>query len=120
MHVAMITSKTHSILDYLTVLLFAIAPSLFALSETGAAIAYTLAVVHLAMTLLTAFSMGFIRVIPFHLHGYVELGVGLVLAVGPWVAGNFLTETDQLFFSIIGGVILLVWLMTTYKSPLAD
>lgn len=116
----MITSKTHGILDYLTILIFAVAPSLFALSETGGATAYTLAVVHLMMTILTAFSTGFIRVIPFHLHGYVELVVGLMLAVGPWVAGNFLTETDQLFFSVMGGVILLIWLMTTYKSPLAE
>ena len=116
----MISSKTHGILDYITVLIFALAPSLFSLSETGVAIAYTLAVVHLLMTILTGFSLGIIKVIPFKFHGYVELIVGLVLAIGPWLAGNILTETDQLFFSVVGAIILLVWLMTTYKSPLAE
>lgn len=116
----MITSKTHGILDYITVLIFAVAPSLINLSEIGTALAYTLAVVHLLMTFFTGFSMGFIKIIPFYLHGYVELVVGLVLAIGPWIAGNLIPETDQIFFSVVGGMILLVWLMTTYKSPLAD
>ena len=115
----MISSKTHGILDYITVLLFALAPSLFALSETGTTIAYTLAVVHLLMTLFTGFSMGLIRVIPFYVHGYVELIVGLVLAIMPWLV-DFLSHTDQLFFSIIGGIILLVWILTSYKSPLKE
>jgi len=115
----MITSKMHGVLDYVTVVIFALSPSLFALSETGTTIAYTLAVVHLLMTLLTAFSLGLIKVIPFQYHGYVELVVGLVLAVGPWLV-SFLSHTDQLYFSVMGGVILLVWLLTTYKSPLKD
>lgn len=116
----MITSKIHGVLDYVTVLIFALSPSLFALSETGATIAYTLAVVHLLMTILTAFSMGVIKVIPFQFHGYVELVVGLTLAIGPWLINDLLSSTDQLYFSVMGGVILLVWLLTTYKSPLKD
>jgi hypothetical protein len=115
----MITSKVHGVLDYVTVLVFALSPSLFALSETGTTIAYSLAVIHLLMTILTAFSMGLIKIIPFQIHGYVELIVGLVLAIAPWLV-DFLTHTDQWYFSIMGGVILLVWLLTTYKSPLKE
>lgn len=115
----MITSKMHGVLDYVTVLIFALSPSLFNLSETGATIAYGLAVIHLLMTVLTAFSMGLVKVIPFQQHGYVELIVGAVLAIIPWIV-DFLSATDQLYFSIMGGVILVVWLLTTYKSPLKE
>ncbi len=114
----MITSKMHGVLDYITVLIFALSPSLFNLSEVGTTIAYTLAVVHLLMTLLTGFSMGIIKMIPFQYHGYVEFAVGVILAVAPWFLTNILSYTDQLYFSVMGGVIFLVWLLTTYKSPL--
>lgn len=64
----MITSRVHGILDYITVLIFVLAPSLFSLSEAGTVLAYILAVVHLLMTIFTAFSSGFISLIPFQLH----------------------------------------------------
>ncbi len=113
----MISPKIHGILDYVTVIIFAIAPALFNLSETGAVIAYILAAVHLFMTVLTDFPPGLIKVIPFKFHGYIELLVGIVLAIVPWVV-NFISETGQLFFSIIGVVILLVFSLTNYKSLL--
>ena len=114
----MITSRVHGILDYITVLIFALAPSLFTLSEAGALLAYTLAIVHLLMTILTGFSSGLIKIIPFQFHGYVELIVGLLLAIAPWIIGEFFSSTGQLFFSIMGVIILIVWGATSYKNPL--
>ena len=116
----MINSRIHGILDYITVLFFALAPSLFALSETGATISYVLAIVHLLMTLVTGFSMSLIKVIPYRIHGFVEYAVGIVLLVVPWLLQDIFTTTDQYFFSIVGAVILLVAILSTYKSPLHD
>jgi hypothetical protein len=114
----MITSRAHGILDYLTVLIFALAPTLLTLSEMATILAYTLAAVHLLMTLFTGFSLSLIKIIPFQIHGYVELIVGLILAVGPWLTGGFFSPTGQLFFGVMGIVILIVWTLTTYKNPL--
>lgn len=116
----MLTTRMHGLFDYFVVLIFALAPSLLPLSFYGTVVAYTLALVHLLMTLLTGYPAGVIRLIPLQLHGYVELTAGLVLAVGPWVAGNLINPTDQLFFSVAGVVILAVWLITPFRSPLHD
>lgn len=113
-----LTSKIHGILDYLTSLFFLAAPTLFNLSETGTYLAYTLAVVHFLMTVLTGFSMGWIRVVPFTLHGNVELLVSIVLVVVPLLLPDFFGNTDRVLFSACGIAIFIVWLLTQYKSPI--
>lgn len=112
----MLSPKIHGWLDYITVLFFALAPSIFALSETAAVISYVLAVVHLLMTLITAFPLSVKGWIQFRVHGYVELIVSLVLLIGPWLLSDLFTQTDQVFFTICGAVILIVYLLTSYKS----
>src|ERR1700677_3641018 len=52
------------------------------LTGTAALISYALAVIHLAMTVLTDMPLGVIKVIPLKLHALVELVVGPVLVVG--------------------------------------
>ncbi len=48
-----ISSEAHAALDYLTVAIFALAPSVIGLTGASAIISYLLAVVHLSMTLAT-------------------------------------------------------------------
>jgi hypothetical protein len=63
-----ITDTNHGILDYVTVALFALAPSLFGFAGTAALISYALAAIHLTMTLLTDMPLGVIKIIPMKLH----------------------------------------------------
>ncbi|MGH9166809.1 MAG: hypothetical protein ACRD02_03115 [Acidimicrobiia bacterium] len=105
--------RVHGYLDYLTVLVFLLAPSLLGLSGAAAVLAYLLAVVHLAMTLLTRFPMGFREVVPLALHGLVEVGVGVVLSlIGLLAFGG----EAQIFYMLVGLVIVLVWLLTDYRA----
>lgn len=113
-----LTSKSHAYLDYLTSIFFLAAPSIFNLSETGTYLAYTLAAVHFLMTILTGFSPSLIRIIPFSVHGKVELVVSIVLVAVPWLLSDFFNGTDQVLFTICGVVIFLVWLFTQYRNPL--
>jgi len=73
-----INAKTHGILDYTIVAIFALAPTILNLSEGPMLLAYLLAIVHLSMTLLTDFSMGVVKIIPLKLHGTIEFIVGCV------------------------------------------
>lgn len=114
----MITSKVHGNLDYLTALFFLAAPSLFTLSQAGTILAYTLAIVHFLMTVFTGFSMGLIRLIPFRFHGYVELIVGLVLIVGPWILADFFSQTDEVLYTVCGAAILTIWFLSDYTNPI--
>ncbi len=110
-----LTPRIHGYLDYLTVAFFLIAPSLFGLTGTPAVLAYVLAGVHLLMTVCTAFPLGLVDVLPFRLHGTVELVVAVALIVLPWVLSGVFAGA-QVLYTVVGGVILVVWLLTDYRA----
>ena len=104
----MIRPRAHRVLDMLTVVGFAVAPFILRLSGPAAWLAWVLAAVHLLMTLATAFPDGAPGPVPFRMHGIVELLVGIVLPVVPFVVGW--TGAARWFYLVAGIVILLVWL----------
>jgi hypothetical protein len=63
-----ISLTVHGAIDYIAVVIFAVAPAVIALSSWPAVLSYALAGIHLLMTLLTDFSAGVIKVIPITLH----------------------------------------------------
>ena len=60
-----ITPVTHGYLDYFTVAVFLLAPNLLGLNGLPALLSWTLAGVHLALTLVTDFPLGWRRLLPF-------------------------------------------------------
>jgi hypothetical protein len=107
-----ISDEVHAALDYVTVVIFALAPTVIGLSGLAAIISYVLAVVHLAMTLVTDMPLSFAKLVPIKLHALVEAVVGPVLAVGglistgPWSA--------RIFFVAMGAIIFVVWALSSY------
>jgi hypothetical protein len=104
----------HRVLDFVTVLAFATAPTLLGLGGSAAVLAYLLATVHLAMTLLTRFAPDDRLPILPRLHGGVELAVGALLLPLPWLAGWHGAARE--FYAGAGAVILMVWLFTQYRT----
>ncbi len=111
-----INSKIHGYLDYVVVLVFLAAPSLLHFSGIPAVISYSLAGVHFALTFLTNFPMGLVKVIPFKIHGYIELVVGPCLIALPFVLGLSSVPAVLGFYVTCGIVILAVWALTDYKN----
>jgi hypothetical protein len=111
-----ISSEVHVALDYLTVAIFALAPTLIGLSGTSEIISYVLAIVHLSMTLVTDMPFTPIKIVPIGLHALVELVVGPVLVIGGLLLE--LPTPARTFFVAMGGVIFAVWLLSSYsRSP---
>src|SRR6202051_2830638 len=108
-----ISDKTHGILDYLTVAIFALAPSVLGLTGFAALVSYALAAIHLVMTLLTDMPLGVFKIIPMRLHALVEMLVGPVLVVAALVLPTILGDKPE-FFLVMGLVILAVWLLSSY------
>ena len=76
-----ISLTVHGAIDYLAVVIFAVAPVAIGLTGWPAALSYVLAGIHLLMTLLTDFPAGVIKVIPIVLHQWVERIVGPALII---------------------------------------
>ena len=109
-----LSGQVHAGLDYVTVVIFALAPSVVGLSGAAAIISYALAVVHLAMTVVTDMPFSLLKVVPPGLHALVEAIVGPVLVIG----GLFLPFSSQarIFFIVMGAIIAAVWLLSSYGS----
>jgi hypothetical protein len=113
----LLDARLHGFLDLVTVGVFLLAPFFFGLGGYVAAVAWALAVVHLLMTLLTRFPLGIVKVIPFPVHGAVELVVGVVLVLAmPRMLGASAGSPAQTFFVGAGAAILVVWLLTRYRE----
>ena len=107
-----ISSEAHAALDYLTVVIFALAPTVIGLSGAAAIISYVLAVVHLSMTLVTDMPFSLVKIVPIKLHAVVESVVGPVLVIGGLLL-EFSTPA-RTFFVVMGVIIFAVWLLSSY------
>ncbi|WP_024298529.1 hypothetical protein [Methylomicrobium lacus] len=104
----------HGYIDYATVVIFLLAPSLLGLGGVAGMLAYALAVIHLAMTLVTDFPLGAVKLVPFRLHGWVERIVGPALLLAPFLLG--FEGAARGFYFLLGAVIIVVGLLTDYEA----
>ena len=111
-----ITPTLHGVLDYLTCGLFLLAPTLFGFAGTYATVCYLLGAGYLVISLLTNMPLGAVKVLPFWLHGRLELVSGFVFLVSPWLFGFAENGVARLFFMIMGAVFLLVFLCTQWRA----
>jgi len=114
-----ISSKLHAVLDYATVIFLLLSPSLFGMEGTLAKFTYVLAGVHFVLTALTAYEYGLANVIPFKVHGYIELVVAAALTgVAFWFRSND-SSTGFYFYLALAAVILMVYSLTDFSSARA-
>lgn len=112
-----ISPTLHGVLDYATCAFFALAPSLFNLHGTYATICYVLAGGYLVISLLTNMPLGAARVIPFPVHGKLELVSGLVFLASPWLFGfAHDNATARNLFVGAGVVFLVVYFLTDWYA----
>jgi len=110
-----LSPTTHGILDYVTVLFLFISPSLFGMETAGSILCYTLAIVHLVLTLLTDFPAGALKIIPLRIHGLIEVivSIGLLAAA---ISFRILGYSVSFYFYLIFCIILfIVWTISEYR-----
>ena len=110
-----IPPRIHGIIDFLVVLFLLAAPMCFGLSGFVAIFTYALAIVHLALTLLTDFGAGLLKVISLPLHGIIELVVGIVLIILGFTLFKY-TGTGKIFYIAFGVAVLITWLFSDYHG----
>jgi hypothetical protein len=113
-----ISPKIHGVLDYLTIVFLAISPSVFNMKGPGMFLTYTLAVVHLAMTVATNFEMGIFKIIPLKLHAAIELVVSIGLLVAAILFRKADENTSFYFYLVFSIVLFFVWLVSDYRRSL--
>ena len=115
-----VSPRIHGYFDFLTVVIFLLAPTLLGLSELPAMLAYALAGVHLIVTLASDFPFGVIKFIPFTIHGWIERLVGPSLIALPFIFGFADEEVARNFYVAMGLIVIVLGLLTDYKGVESD
>jgi hypothetical protein len=87
-----ISLKVHGILDYASGLLTAISPWLFGFAGLGGAPLYLplcIGCMQLIMAIFSNHPLGLIKVFPMQLHLIIDMVVGVILIISPWVYGFY-------------------------------
>lgn len=108
-----ISPTQHGYFDYVTVVLFLVAPTFIGLTGMAGTIAYALAGIHLAVTLVTDFPLGIAKLLPFRVHGWVERVVGPTLVLLPFILS--FEGPARGFYIVVGLVIILLGVLTDYE-----
>ncbi|MGA9639601.1 hypothetical protein [Flavobacterium sp.] len=111
-----LNSKMHGIIDYGIVLFLLVSPSLFLLPKITAIVTNVLAVIHLLLTVTTKFELGLLKIIPFKIHGQIELIVSIVLIGVAFYLGNLEGDLSRNFYLSLAIAVFLTWLITDYKK----
>ena len=115
-----LSPKAHGYLDFVVVATFLLAPSLFNFTGLPVTLSCIIAVAHLGMTLFTRFPMGLVKLIPFPVHGTLELVASIALILAPYLF-SFREQSSALWFYTIAAVVIFgVWATTDYKAVSAS
>ncbi|MEO5777681.1 MAG: hypothetical protein ABIQ27_12315 [Flavobacterium sp.] len=111
-----LNSRIHGAVDYGVVLFLFISPTFFALPDITSKFTYVLGVIHLLLTICTQFELGFFKIIPFKIHGIIELIVSLALFGLAFFLGNLEGDLAKYFYWSFSIAVFLTWLITDYKD----
>jgi len=72
------------------------------------------------MTPLTAFPLGMVKIIPFPIHGALELTAAIGLVLAPWLFGFQRAEAARWFYVVAGVAEAAVLVLTRYRTTPAE
>jgi hypothetical protein len=102
------TRRAHRLFDVYLICLLFLAPILFGMEGMPRLILWVLCAAHLVLT-------AFIRVIPFTLHGMIEICVGIFCPFAPVLFGFWDVPNARHFFIGLGFGLMVLWVLTDYK-----
>lgn len=111
-----ISPFVHGILDYALILFLLASPTLFNMTGNLALFTYVLGGVHFLVTILTAFPLGLLKVIPFRIHGLLEVVVAILLALVSFYFYNAGEVLGFYFYMGLAIVIMLVFILTDFTG----
>lgn len=115
MNIKVIDPVVHNIIDYFSILLLWLSPSIFGLSGVVTIVLYILGFIHLFITVCTISPLGLFKVIPFKIHGWIELSAGIILMALPWIlqySDNILGTVISLIYSFS---LIILWFLSNYN-----
>lgn len=109
-----LSPRVHGTIDYLFVVFFLLAPTIFHFSGLPATLSIGIALAHLTLSLCTAYPLGLVKAIPLAAHGWFELVAGTGLVLLPWIFSFSEATAARNFFMTMGSFLLVTWFASDY------
>ncbi|MCC9136156.1 SPW repeat protein [Pontibacter silvestris] len=111
-----IPTRFHGILDYIYGALLVASPWLFGFSDVTYATwtAVIVGVVVLMQAIITDYEVGVIKKMPMQTHLMLDFGIGVLLALSPWIFGF---AEDVYAPHLIFGIVSILTSLTTHRVP---
>lgn len=114
-NVKAIDPVVHNVIDYFLILSLWLSPSLFTFSGTVTIVFYSAGFLHLFNTFCTISPLGLFKIIPFKIHGWIELGLGVLLILLPWILGSSAEFLGRNFSTTFGLLFVTFWYLSSYR-----
>jgi hypothetical protein len=114
--VRVIPTRVHAVFDHTVSLLLIVAPWLFDFARGGPEtwVPVLLGVAGIGYSLLTDYERGLVRLIPMPIHLLLDILLGVVLVVAPWLFGfaKYVWAPHTIF-----GLLAIALALTTWRTP---
>ena len=111
-----LTPARHTVVDVLFCAATALAPSLLGFGGLPATLCYALAGGYFVFAMLTNTPLAPLRIVPFRVHGAVEIVAGLALLAAPWLFGFADVRPAMAYFVGAGVVTFVVFSLTQWRE----
>lgn len=113
-----LSPKAHGVLDYVGCGVLAAAALVFMaeVAPTAATLSWVIAGGVLLLGLLTRYPVGVFKLIPFRIHGVLEVIVAPLLVILPWIAHFEEAPVARTFFVLAGISLFAIWVFTDYHA----
>jgi len=108
-------SKNHGVVDYLAVIILAVAPATLKFGGLGSTTAYSFAGVFLALSLCTAYSFGVVKRLSFAIHGMIDFYLSWILILFALFA---LRGNERIALVAVGACSFVAFLATDFTEPI--
>lgn len=111
-----ISPRLHGVIDYAACAGMLTLPGLLRLSPAARTASTTFALSYLGLSTLTDYPLAVRRLIPFPVHGRVELGSTPALLLLPALLGGLKTTREKVYFLALVGTVLTVYRLTNWQE----
>ncbi|WP_102127021.1 hypothetical protein [Deinococcus planocerae] len=111
-----ISPRLHGIIDYVACGTMVAAPSLLGLNGTARTASYAFAGTYFVISALTDYPPALSRMIPFPLHGKIELSSVPALAALPFLVSALKGSKERAYFLGLAGVVVGTYSLTDWEA----
>ena len=112
----LISPKLHGFLDNMTIIVLFLSPLVFDMDSVLALTVYLVAVLQFALTISTDYEYGLFKIIPFVIHGWIEVFMGCCFIVAALFFRHALNQQGFYYYAALAAIYLLVPALTRFRA----